>query len=109
MRAVLKNTRAKIFGVKAVDFKQTYVYNSWYKVKEFDMTEPTRGTINKNVLKAVDLAIENQKEINKQFEQLIMMTQAQAVVIRDIIEDIQVLDKNLDRTMGLVDELDNRL
>ena len=43
------------------------------------MTEPTRGTINKNVLKAVDLAIENQKEINKQFEQLIMMTQAQAV------------------------------
>ncbi len=73
------------------------------------MTEPTRGTINKNVLKAVDLAIENQKEINKQFEQLIMMTQAQAVVIRDIIEDIQVLDKNLDRTMGLVDELDNRL
>ena len=73
------------------------------------MTEPTRGTINKNVLKAVDLAIENQKEINKQFEQLIMMTQAQAVVIRDIIEDIQVIYKNLDRTMGLVDELDNRL
>ena len=73
------------------------------------MTEPTRGTINKNVLKAVDLAIDNQKEINKQFEQLIMMTQAQAVVIRDIIEDIQVIDKNLDRTMGLVDELDNRL
>ena len=73
------------------------------------MTEPTRGTINRNVLKAVDLAIENQKEINKQFEQLIMMTQAQAVVIRDIIEDIQVIDKNLDRTMGLVDELDNRL
>ena len=73
------------------------------------MTEPTRGTINRNVLKAVDLAIENQKEINKQFEQLIMMTQAQAVVIRDMIEDIQVIDKNLDRTMGLVDELDNRL
>ena len=73
------------------------------------MAEPTRSTINKNVLKCVDLAIENQKEINKQFEQLIMMTQAQAVVIRDIIEDIQVLDKNLDRTMGLVDELDNRL
>ena len=73
------------------------------------MTEPTRGTINKNVLKAVDLAIENQKEINKQFEQLIMMTQAQAVVIKDIIDDIQIIDRNLDRTMGLVDELDNRL
>ena len=73
------------------------------------MTEPTRGTINKNVLKAVDLAIENQKEINKQFEQLIMMTQAQAVVIKDIIDDIQDIDRNLNRTMGLVDELDNRL
>ena len=73
------------------------------------MTEPTRGTINKNVLKAIDLAIENQKEINKQFEQLIMMTQAQAVVIKDIIDDIQIIDRNLDRTMGLVDELDNRL
>ena len=73
------------------------------------MTEPTRGTINKNVLKAIDLAIDNQKEINKQFEQLIMMTQAQSVVIRDIIEDIQEIDKDLTRTMGLVDELDNRL
>ena len=73
------------------------------------MTEPTRGTINKNVLKCIDLAIDNQKEMNKQMEQLIMMTQAQAVVIKDIIDDIQVLDRNLDRTMGLVDELDNRL
>ena len=73
------------------------------------MTEPTRGTINKNVLKCIDLAIDNQKEINKQFEQLIMMTQAQSVVIRDIIEDIQEIDKDLTRTMGLVDELDNRL
>ena len=73
------------------------------------MTEPTRGTINKNVLKAIDLAIDNQKEINKQMEQLIMMTQAQSVVIRDIIEDIQEIDKDLTRTMGLVDELDNRL
>lgn len=73
------------------------------------MTEPTRGTINKNILKCIDLAIDNQKEINKQFEQLIMMTQAQSVVIRDIIEDIQEIDKDLTRTMGLVDELDNRL
>ena len=73
------------------------------------MAEPTRSTINKNVLKCVDLAIENQKEINKQLEQLIMMTQAQSVVIRDIIEDIQEIDKDLTRTMGMVDELDNRL
>ena len=73
------------------------------------MTEPTRGTINKNILKCIDLAIDNQKEINKQLEQLIMMTQAQSVVIRDIIEDIQEIDKDLTRTMGLVDELDNRL
>ena len=73
------------------------------------MTEPTRGTINKNVLKCIDLAIDNQKEINKQFEQLIMMTQAQAVVIKDIIDDIQEIDRDLTRTMGMVDELDNRL
>ena len=73
------------------------------------MTEPTRGTINKNVLKAIDLAIDNQKEINKQLEQLIMMTQAQAVVIKDIIDDIQEIDRDLTRTMGMVDELDNRL
>ena len=73
------------------------------------MTEPTRGTINKNILKCIDLAIDNQKEINKQLEQLIMMTQAQAVVIKDIIDDIQEIDRDLTRTMGMVDELDNRL
>jgi len=73
------------------------------------MAEPTRSTINKNVLKCVDLAIDNQKEINKQLEQLIMMTQAQAVVIKDIIDDIQEIDRDLTRTMGMVDELDNRL
>jgi len=73
------------------------------------MTEPTRGTINKNVLKCIDLAIDNQKEINKQMEQLIMMTQAQAVVIKDIIDDIQDIDRDLTRTMGMIDELDNRL
>ena len=73
------------------------------------MAEPTRSTINKNVLKCVDLAIENQKEINKQLGQLIMMTQAQAVVIKDIIDDIQEIDRDLTRTMGMVDELDNRL
>ena len=73
------------------------------------MAEPTRSTINKNVLKCVDLAIENQKEINKQLEQLIMMTQSQAVVIKDIIDDIQEIDRDLTRTMGMVDELDNRL
>ena len=95
--------------MKAVDFKSSIRYNRSHKVKEFDMTEPTRGTINKNVLKAVDLAIENQKEINKQLEQLIMMTQAQAVVIKDIIDDIQEIDRDLTRTMGMVDELDNRL
>ena len=73
------------------------------------MTEPTRGTINKNILKCIDLATDNQKEINKQLEQLIMMTQAQAVVIKDIIDDIQEIDRDLTRTMGMVDELDNRL
>ena len=73
------------------------------------MAEPTRSTINKNILKCIDLATDNQKEINKQLEQLIMMTQSQAVVIKDIIDDIQEIDRDLTRTMGMVDELDNRL
>ena len=82
------------------------MYNSWYKVKEFDMTEPTRGTINKNILKVVDLAIENQKEINKQFEQLIMMTQAQAVVIKDIIDAVEIIEQKIDNIQRDMDWAD---
>lgn len=70
------------------------------------MTEPTRGTINKNVLKAVDLAIENQKEINKQFEQLIMMTQAQAVVIKDIIDAVEIIEQKIDNIQRDMDWAD---
>ena len=70
------------------------------------MTEPTRGTINKNVLKAVDLAIDNQKEINKQFEQLIMMTQAQAVVIKDIIDNVEIIEQKIDNIQRDMDWAD---
>lgn len=70
------------------------------------MTEPTRGTINKNVLKAVDLAIDNQKEINKQFEQLIMMTQAQAVVIKDIIDAVEIIEQKIDNIQRDMDWAD---
>ena len=70
------------------------------------MTEPTRGTINKNVLKSVDLAIDNQKEINKQFEQLIMMTQAQAVVIKDIIDAVEIIEQKIDNIQRDMDWAD---
>ena len=70
------------------------------------MTEPTRGNINKNVLKAVDLAIDNQKEINKQFEQLIMMTQAQAVVIKDIIDAVEIIEQKIDNIQRDMDWAD---
>ena len=56
------------------------------------MTEPTRGTINKNVLKAVDLAIENQKEINKQFEQLIMMLLCPLLFVRLLFTHVLVVE-----------------
>ena len=49
------------------------------------MSEPTRGQLMKAIDKVLDQAIANQQEINKQYEQLLMMTQAQAVVIKDII------------------------
>lgn len=70
------------------------------------MAEPTRSTINKNVLKAVDLAIDNQKEINKQFEQLIMMTQAQAVVIKDIIDNVEIIEQKIDNIQRDMDWAD---
>lgn len=70
------------------------------------MAEPTRGTINKNVLKCVDLAIDNQKEINKQFEQLIMMTQAQAVVIKDIIDNVEIIEQKIDNIQRDMDWAD---
>ena len=70
------------------------------------MAEPTRSTINKNVLKCVDLAIDNQKEINKQFEQLIMMTQAQAVVIKDIIDAVEIIEQKIDNIQRDMDWAD---
>ena len=60
------------------------------------MTEPTRGTINRNVLKLLDLAIDNQKEINSVHEQLISMIQTQAVVIKDIIDGVDLIDEKVD-------------
>ena len=70
------------------------------------MAEPTRSTINKNILKCIDLAIDNQKEINKQFEQLIMMTQAQAVVIKDIIDNVEIIEQKIDNIQRDMDWAD---
>ena len=65
-----------------------------------NMSEPTRGQLQKVMLagidKVLDQAIANQKEINKQYEQLLMMTQAQAVVIKDIIDTVDIIDQKID-------------
>ena len=82
--------------MKAVDFKSTRVYNSWYKVKEFIMTQPTREQILNTVNKVLDQAIENQKAINNTLEQHMMLAQAQAVVIKDIIDTVDIIEKKID-------------
>lgn len=61
-----------------------------------NMSEPTRGQLMKAIDKVLDQAIVNQKEINKQYEQLLMMTQAQAVVIKDIIDTVDIIDQKID-------------
>ena len=61
-----------------------------------NMSEPTRGQLMKAIDKVLDQAIANQQEINKQYEQLLMMTQAQAVVIKDIIDTVDIIDQKID-------------
>ena len=53
-----------------------------------------------------DQAIDNQKEINKQYEQLLMMTQAQAVVIKDIIDTVDIIEKKIDNIQRDMDWAD---
>ena len=61
-----------------------------------NMSEPTRRQLMKAIDKVLDQAIANQQEINKQYEQLLMMTQAQAVVIKDIIDTVDIIDQKID-------------
>ena len=61
-----------------------------------NMSEPTRGQLMKAIDNVLDQAIANQQEINKQYEQLLMMTQAQAVVIKDIIDTVDIIDQKID-------------
>ena len=61
-----------------------------------NMSEPTRGQLMKAIDKVLDQAIANQQEINKQYEQLLMMTQAQAVVIKDIIDTVDIIEQKID-------------
>ena len=61
-----------------------------------NMSQPTREQLMKGIDKVLDQAIANQQEINKQYEQLLMMTQAQAVVIKDIIDTVDIIDQKID-------------
>lgn len=61
-----------------------------------NMSQPTREQLMKAIDKVLDQAIANQQEINKQYEQLLMMTQAQAVVIKDIIDTVDIIDQKID-------------
>ena len=61
-----------------------------------NMSQPTREQLMKAIDNVLDQAIANQQEINKQYEQLLMMTQAQAVVIKDIIDTVDIIDQKID-------------
>ena len=61
-----------------------------------NMSQPTREQLMKAIDKVLDQAIANQQEINKQYEQLLMMTQAQAVVIKDIIDTVDIIEQKID-------------
>lgn len=92
--------------MKAVDFKSSYVYNSWYKVKEFIMTQPTREQILNTINKVLDQAIENQKAVNSALEQSAILAQAQAVVIKDIIDTVDIIEKKIDNIQRDMDWAD---
>ena len=70
------------------------------------MSEPTRGQLMKAIDKVLDQAIANQQEINKQYEQLLMMTQAQAVVIKDIIDNVDIIEQKIDNIQKDMDWAD---
>ena len=61
-----------------------------------NMSQPTREQLMKAIDKVLDQAIANQQEINKQYEQLLMMTQAQAVVVKDIIDTVEIIEQKVD-------------
>ena len=71
-----------------------------------NMSEPTRGQLMKAIDKVLDQAIANQQEINKQYEQLLMMTQAQAVVIKDIIDTVDIIEQKIDNIQRDMDWAD---
>ena len=71
-----------------------------------NMSEPTRGQLMKAIDKVLDQAIANQQEINKQYEQLLMMTQAQAVVIKDIIDTVDIIEQKIDNIQRDLDWAD---
>ena len=71
-----------------------------------NMSQPTREQLMKAIDKVLDQAIANQQEINKQYEQLLMMTQAQAVVIKDIIDTVDIIEQKIDNIQRDMDWAD---
>ena len=70
------------------------------------MTQPTREQILNAVNKVLDQAIENQEVINNTLEQHMMLAQAQAVVIKDIIDTVDIIEKKIDNIQRDMDWAD---
>ena len=70
------------------------------------MTHPTREQILNTVNKVLDQAIENQEVINNTLEQHMMLAQAQAVVIKDIIDTVDIIEKKIDNIQRDMDWAD---
>ena len=60
------------------------------------MSQPTREQLLKAIDKVLDQAIDSQKQVNQQLEQMLMLSQAQAVVIKDIIDTVDIIDQKID-------------
>ena len=61
-----------------------------------NMSQPTREQLLKAIDKVLDQAIDSQKQVNQQLEQMLMLSQAQAVVIKDIIDTVDIIDQKID-------------
>tara|TARA_R100001015_G_C4578071_1_gene135014 strand:+ start:674 stop:919 length:246 start_codon:yes stop_codon:yes gene_type:complete len=75
------------------------------KSKEYSMSEPTRSQIVK-AIKQVGDAVDSLTVI---VDNITVLAQAQAVVIKDIHDELADQARQIDRIEGLCDELDNRL
>lgn len=71
-----------------------------------NMSQPTREQLLKAIDKVLDQAIDSQKQFNQQLEQMLMLSQAQAVVIKDIIDTVDIIEKKIDNIQRDMDWAD---